>query len=180
MPRRSQYKKKRHSADKTILVFGEGLNEEIFLKYLRSLYSRGVNVAITIRRGRGGTADGLVIQAHRTPGAYDMRVAVLDNDKKASEMQQSRKEAEDRDIKLLEHTPCLEAVLLSILCKGKDFKDKTSSWCKSEFESKYIEKKKRSEIREYLKLFPKKLLEEQCVKVAELEKLISLMKGALE
>lgn len=175
MSRANPYKKKRRSANKTILIYTEGLNEEIVLKYLRGLYSRNKDVAITIRRGKGGTADGLVVQANKTQGAFDRRIVVLDNDKSKSEMQKARQEAEKRKIELFEHTPCLESVLLSILHKGQSFKNKSSSWCKQEFESRYLDRKKRGELDEYVKLFPKSLLDRQSSKISELKKLISLM-----
>lgn len=177
MSRTNPYKKKRRSANKTILIYSEGLHEEVFLKHLRSLYSQNRNVAITIKKGKGGTADALVIQANKTLGAFDRRVAVLDNDKNKSEMQKARQEAENRGIELFEHTPCLEAILLSILRKGQDFKNKSSSWCKQEFESKYIDRKKRGETDEYVKFFPMDLLNKQSLKVSELKRLISLMLG---
>ncbi|MDP2692069.1 MAG: hypothetical protein Q8O88_00335 [bacterium] len=177
MSRTNPYKKKRRSANKTILVYSEGLSEEIFLKYLRGLYSRDRDVAITIRRGKGGTADGLVIQANKTQGAFDRRIVVLDNDKSKSEMQKAKQESEKRKIELFEHTPCLESVLLSILRKGQSFKHKSSSWCKQEFESKYIDRKKRDEVDEYIKVFPKSLLDKQSSKVKELKMLISLVLG---
>lgn len=71
MSRTNPYKKKRRSANKTTLIYSEGLNEEIVLKYLRGLYSRNKDIAVTIRRGKGGTAYGLVIQANKTQGAFD-------------------------------------------------------------------------------------------------------------
>lgn len=154
MSRTNPYKKKRRSANKTILIYGEGLNEDIFLKYLHGLYSRDINAELRIRRGKGGTADRLVVQAHKIQGAFDIRIVVLDNDK-----------------------GCLEAILLSILCDGKDFKNRNSNWCKKEFELKYIDKKNRAEINEYIKLFPRKLLEKQRDRVFELNKLISIMEG---
>lgn len=177
MSRTNPYKKKRRSANKTTLIYSEGLNEEIVLKYIRGLYSRNKDIAVTIRRGKGGTAYGLVIQANKTQGAFDRRIVVLDNDKSKSEMQKARQEAEKRKIELFEHTPCLESVLLSILHKGQSFKNKSSSWCKQEFESKHLDRKKRDELDEYTKLFPKSLLDKQSSKVPELKKLISLMEG---
>jgi len=44
MSRTNPYKKKRHVAERTLLVFGEGLSEEILLKHLKSLYSYNSNV----------------------------------------------------------------------------------------------------------------------------------------
>ena len=78
---------------------------------------------------------------------------------------------------MIENTPCLEAILLGILNDGKNYSDQQSSWCKSEFESKYLDKKKRTEQNEYGKIFPKSLLDKQKAKVPELQKFISIMEG---
>ncbi|MFA5349198.1 MAG: RloB domain-containing protein, partial [Candidatus Paceibacterota bacterium] len=157
MSRTNPYKKKRRQANKTLLVFGEGLSEEIFLRYLKSIYSYKSNVAITIRRGRGGNAQCIIIDADRTPGAFDRKIVVLDNDKAKIEMIKARQEAKDRNIEMIENTPCLEFLLIEILNKKPI--GKNSNWCKKEFESKYLDKKKRGESNEYIKLFPKKLLD---------------------
>lgn len=177
MSRTNPYKLKRRVASKTLLVYGEGLSEEVFIKHLRGVYAYGNNVAVTVRKGQGGTADKVVIEADNTPGAFDRKVVIVDNDKPASEMEQARKEAKNRHIELLENAPCLEAVLLSILNNGTSFANKNSDWCKSEFESKFISKKKRSEINEYKSLFTKAVLDEQRSKIIELNRLIELMEG---
>lgn len=178
MSRTNPYKKKQRFAKRTILIYGEGFNEEMFLKHLRSLYSYNNDIAVTIRKGTGGTADRIVINAGRIPGAFDKKVVVLDNDKPDLEMAKAREDARNKNIELIENSPCLEASLLSILHNGKSFAGKDSSWCKSEFESKYIVKKKRDDSNEYIKIFPQALLDAHCPKVAEIKKLISFMKGS--
>lgn len=177
MSRTNPNKKKRRSASKTILVYGEGLAEEVFLKHLRGIYSYNQNIAVTVKRGRGGTADGIVMQAHRAQGAFNQRVVVLDNDKSKREMEKARVLGEEKNINLFENTPCLESLLLSVLNKGKSFSGRTSSWCKREFESKYIEDKRRGEFDCYEKLLPKKLLDEVRNKIHELDELIDLIEG---
>ncbi len=178
MSRTNPYKKKRRAANQTLLVYGEGLGEEIFLKYLRNLYARDSGVAVTIRNGKGGNAVNIIIDASNAPGGFDKRIVVLDNDKGDAEMQQARQEAIKRGIELIENTPCLEAILLAILHDGESYFDKQSSWCKNEFESKYLDKKKRTELSEYGKYFPKGLLDKQKAKLQELDKLISIMDGS--
>ncbi|KKR12278.1 MAG: hypothetical protein UT41_C0002G0052 [Candidatus Wolfebacteria bacterium GW2011_GWC2_39_22] len=167
--------RKNRQANKTLLIFGEGLGEEVFLKHLRGLYAQKKNVRITIKAGKGGSADRIVIDASKERADYDERIVVLDNDKASSEMGRARKEAKERGIRLLENTPCLEAVLLAILDKRPSNKD--SIWCKHEFEANYLEKKKRGDMDEYKKLFKKELLEEKRFRVAELGKFISVMEG---
>ncbi len=175
MSRTNPYKKKRRQASKALLVFGEGYGEEIFLKHLKSLYSYNSNVAITIKKGKGGDARSIIIDADRVPGAFDRKIVILDNDKTKTEMIEARQEAKKRGIELIESTPCLESLFISIIDKKPN--GKNSNWCKNEFESKYLGKKKRIEPNEYIKLFPKKLLDSKRSAVSDLNKLISIMEG---
>lgn len=175
MSRTNPYKKKRRSANRTLLMYGEGLGEEMFLKHLRGLYSRDSGVAVTIHNGKGGTATNIITNAVNEPGSFDRRVVILDNDKSEQEMNRARTEARQREIELLENTPCLEAVLLTILRPGQNFSGKTSAWCKNEFESNYLNKKKRTEIEEYGKVFSKNILDTQRTNIAALNAIISLM-----
>lgn len=177
MSRTNPYKKKRRSAKTTLLVYGEGLSEEMFLKHLRGLYAYNSNAAITIKKGKGGTADAVVVDADKTIGAFDRKVVVLDNDKEAAEMEKARQEASERGIELIENSPCLEALLLSILMTSGSPRGKNSAACKRMFEENYMEKKKRTEPAEYQKVFPKALLEERRKQVQELQALIFLMEG---
>ena len=66
-------------------------------------------------------------------------------------------------------------MLLAVLNDGKNYSDKQSAWCKQQFQSNYLDKKKRTELNEYGKIFPKTLLDEQRAKVRELGMLISTM-----
>ena len=177
MSRTNPDKKKRRAASQTLLMYGEGLGEEIFLKYLRSLYARDSGVAVTIRKGKGGNAVSIIIDATNTPGAFDKRVVIMDNDRGEQEMTRAREAARQRGVELLENSPCLEAILLSTLNNGQSYPNKNSDWCKSEFESKYLDKKKRTEINEYGKIFPKNMLDEQRRKVRDLNRLVLLMEG---
>ncbi|HUV46849.1 MAG TPA: hypothetical protein VMW29_01825 [Candidatus Bathyarchaeia archaeon] len=177
MSRTNPYKRKRRSASKTILIYGEGLDEETFLKHLRGIYSKNKNIAITIRKGKGGSVSNLVMDAYKSYGVFNKKAVVLDNDRGVREMRKAREEAKKKCIELYEHTPCLESVFLSIMTDGKSFKNKPSNWCKQEFKSKHLARKKRNDLKEYTKLMPKKLLDKQITKIPELKKLISLMRG---
>ena len=177
MSRVPVFKRKRRSARKTFLIFTEGLDESCFLKYLKSLYSIHRNVEINIKKGKGGSADRLIIQAHKIPGSFNARAVVMDNDRGKWEMKKAREIATSKNIILIENTPCLEAVLLMILQKGKDFSVKKSKWCKSEFESRYINHNDREDISEYSKHFPKKILDKSRSNISSLDTVISLLEG---
>lgn len=175
MSRTNPYKKKKRQANKTLLIFGEGFNEEIFLKHLRALYSYQSNVKINVKKGKGGDAQNIIINADKILGSYDRKIVVLDNDKPEAEMLKARQEAKNRAIELIENTPCLEYLFISIL-ENKVIEE-DSAWFKREFENKYISKKRRGEVNEYVKLFPKTLLEKQRLKIIGLNKLILIMEG---
>ncbi len=176
MSRTNPYKIKRRSASKIILIHGEGKEDCVFLTLLRIFYSKDCNVSCKISRGKGGSADGLVLEAYKIQGAYDRKIVVLDDDKPKVEISKARQLAQQKNIKLIEHTPCIEAVLLTIL-EGKSFKQRSSVWCKKEFESKYIDEKERSEVSKYQRLFPKELLEVKRQVVKELDLLIRLFEN---
>ena len=93
MSRTNPFKIKRRRANKTLLIFGEGLGEEIFLKHLKSIYACDCNVAITIKKGKGGDVKSIVVDASKIPGAFDRKIVVLDNDKSVEEMKKARQEA---------------------------------------------------------------------------------------
>lgn len=154
--------------------------EEVFLKHLRSIYARDTGVAVTIKKGKGGTAVGIVQSAVNYTGAFDRKAVIIDNDKPKKEMMQARSLAKTHGIGILENTPCLEKLFLEILEPKSDFKNKNSTWCKNEFQKKYIEKKKRAEMSEYQKIFTKKVLDKAKGRIEILQCIISLMDGKLK
>ncbi len=174
MSRTNPFKIKRRHASKTLLIFGEGLGEEMFLKYLKSIYACDCNVAITIRKGKGGDAKSIVVDASKIPGAFDRKIVVLDNDKSAEEMKKARQEAKNRGIEMIENTPCLEFLLLNILGANTQ---SNSAFCKSEFESKYIAKQRRGDVNRYKELFPKEKLEKKRGTINVLGRLVTIMEG---
>ncbi|MDE2188431.1 MAG: hypothetical protein KGJ35_01740 [Patescibacteria group bacterium] len=177
MSRTNPLKKKRRAASRTLLMYGEGFEDETFLKYLKRLYSRDSGVGVTIRNGKGGHPADVVINAANQPGEFSQRIVILDNDASEADMNLARQEAKKRNITLLENTPCLEALLLAILNDGKSYADKQSAWCKKEFESNHLDSKKRTEIREYEKIFPQTLLNTVRPKIPGLNEIILLMEG---
>jgi hypothetical protein len=158
-------------------MYGEGLCEEIFLKHLKGIYYRSRGVAIKIEGGRGGSAPDIVTDAVKMLGSFDRKVVILDNDKLVKEMAAARAMATSYGIILIENNPCLEATLLAVLMGDKFPKGKASEWYKKEFESKYIDKKKRADFDEYKKIFSKNTLDVGRAKVREIDALIILMEG---
>jgi len=175
MSRTNPYKQKRRQAKQSFLVYVEGLHEENFLKHLRALYTRESGKNIKIVRGSGGSTDTLITRAIREIGDYDKRVIIFDNDKPRVEMDLARKNAKSKNITVIENTPCLEALLLTILNPGTEYSRKSSSWCKKTFQQDYIDYRSRLNNQTYLEIFPKKLLDFRRVTVPVLDKILSLI-----
>ena len=174
MSRSNPGKKKKRVAKRTILIYGEGLSEEVFLKLLKSVYSSDNNTYIKIRHGKGGSPLDIVNDTIKELGYFDKRVVMLDDDRK--EIEKAVIKAKKYDIEVFRNQPCLEATLLLIL-QDKIQNIKSSSCFKKEFESKYICKKKKYEISEYIKIFHKSLIEKARKKNEELNNLISIIEN---
>lgn len=176
MSRSNPHKSKKRQAKQSILIYAEGLDEEQFLRHLKSLYSRNTDYAFKIVRGYGGSASGIVTQTLRIPGDYYRRVVVLDNDKPDQEMTMARELASQHSIYLFENTPCLEATLLTILDSRNIYKTKSSPWCKKHFQQHYLSKGSHSQLDQLNRLFPLEKLNENMSRVPELAKLIALFR----
>ena len=101
---------------KTLLLVGEGLDEEAFLKYLSSkLVTRGAGLKVTIKNAKGKGARHVIDWTIRQSGIahYDNVAALFDTDTDwtISVEQQARK----HKILLLKSDPCFEAMLLRML-----------------------------------------------------------------
>lgn len=100
----------------TVLIVGEGLTEEAFLRHLKSLYvTRGCGVGLKIRnahgKGPGHVVDFAIRQ--RNNAAYDRVIALLDTDDPWPD--KTVKWAKQKKIVLIGSTPCIEGLLLRIL-----------------------------------------------------------------
>ncbi len=159
------------------MVYGEGLNEEIFLRHLKSLFAYGKNVAVTVRRGKGGSARDIVVDAGNDFSAFDKRVVILDNDKSEGEMAVAREEASNRNIEVVENTPCLECLLLSILEPSANHANDMSAALKKRFQKNYLNGDKTLTQIKCEKLFTKTVIETTRIKNATLKRIIEIMEG---
>jgi len=99
---------------RTLLVVGEGLAEEVFLRHLKALYVERGHKTVTIKNAKGkGGGHVLTYTAGQSKAAeYDQVAALLDTD--ADWNDQRRAQANRQRILVFESTPCLEALLLAI------------------------------------------------------------------
>lgn len=165
----------------TILVHCEGLEDKAFIKYLHDLFHNSLtDPRVNIVSGRGGTADGIVNDAIRVYGEYDSRVVVLDADKGSKEMKSARDLSKSKNLLLIEHTPCIEKLLLVVL-SDKDLKASFGTGrCKKLFEKKYFLGKDRSDWKDYRSVFPKSLLKKQMKSIPELKILYWIVRGRIK
>ena len=101
---------------KTLLIVGEGLDEEAFLKYLSSkLVTRGAGLKVTIKNAKGKGAKHVIDWTIRQAGIahYDSVAALFDTD--TDWTQAVKQQAKKHKILLLTSDPCFEAMLLRML-----------------------------------------------------------------
>ena len=150
----------RHSKGKaklaTLLIVGEGPEDEAFLKYMKRLYDRrDSGQRITINAATGGSPGDIIdeaIRRHRNTD-FDRRYVLLDSDIPISK--DDRDFADDNNIELIESAPhCLEGMLLEIL--GQPI-PRTNKRCKSILHPQLDREPTSHEA--YSTLFPRKVLD---------------------
>jgi len=175
MSRTNPYKKKRREAKKTILLYCEGSDDKTFLNYLKELFARDSGVFVNIKENHGGEANGVLRGVLKQIKA-DIMVCIYDIDTGVDIA--LKQKVKKQDILCIENSPCLESLLLTILEKEKDYSNyQKCNQCKKIFESKYLDKKKRKNKRNYAKFFPKKLLIQKAKTIENLKILIDLING---
>lgn len=161
----------------TALMYCEGAHDLIFVRLLKSYYAGDdppSRPKITARKGRGGSAYGLVEDAARLDG-FDRRLVKLDNDRPPDEIAKARTIATNRNIVLAISTPCLESLLLAILHPEKKYTRWSSDRCKREFETNYVPKDKRTIPEAYTKHLTKSKIDMARSQLQELDELISFI-----
>lgn len=108
--------KLKHSVNETLLLVGEGYDEEAFLIYLKSqIINRKSGFKVKIKNAKGKGAKHVFEWTIRQIGVaeYDTVAVLLDVDTDWSEM--IGKKAKAHRIKVLKSDPCFEAMLLRCL-----------------------------------------------------------------
>ncbi len=116
---------KSRSQKQTLLLVGEGYDEEAFLKYLKSqLVGRDTGLKLTIKNAKGKGAkhviDWTIRQAKRAD--YDKVAALLDTDTDWTPTVQ--KQARTNNISVLTSDPCFEAMMLRMIGVTPDIESK--------------------------------------------------------
>jgi len=103
-------------ARRTLLIVGEGAVEEAFLTHAKTLYvPRGCGLSVKIKNAGGKEAKHVVDWTVRqmANSHYDSVAVLLDTDKGWTPAVANR--ARQKKIRVLESTPCIEAVFLRML-----------------------------------------------------------------
>ena len=120
------------SVRRTALIVGEGLAEEVFLSHLKHLVAqRGQqSIAVKSAKGKGGRHVLDVALRQWRVADYDRVAVLLDTDTDWDDAQRAR--ARKAKVEVFESSPCLEAMLLSILKRPVPAATKD---CKRDFEA---------------------------------------------
>ncbi len=105
-------------AQKTLLIVGEGYDEEAFLKYFKPLLApRGCGLEVKVKNAGGKTAKHIIEWTIRQIANvdYDQVAVMLDTDTDWSD--EIARLAKSKKIIVLTSTPCFEGVMLRALGK---------------------------------------------------------------
>lgn len=164
----------------TILIVGEGYTEKAFLQYLAELYiTRDMDINVKIESAEGGSPQRIIEKAirFRENIAYDKCFVFIDNDVPLKLSKTLGKKMKKKPgIQILNSTPCIEGLFLLIL-EHKNFsgKKENSAECKKIFEENYIPKGRKTDKREYVRVFPREMIEKRRREVRELEGVLRAM-----
>ena len=158
---------------KTVLAFGEGEDEKIFLRHLDKCYCRKDKVTVASSSAGGGGPLNVVQKAvqYRRGIRRDSEFVVLDTDIPWSN--EMKEYAAEEKLELIGNEPCLEAFFLNILESEHPWRGATTAKCKEYFakhcKGGYFDED------ECVRIFPKALLNSARERVPTLNRIIELI-----
>lgn len=168
----SQRGRPQRAVRRTLLVVGEGLAEEVFLRHLKALYVERGHKSVTIKnaKGKGGGHVLTYTAGQCKTAAYDRVAALLDTD--ADWNDQRRAQANRQHILVFESSPCLEALLLAIA--GQRVPADTPA-CKRAFRQHFGHEAHTEAL--YPAQLPRPVLDAAAVRIDVLQRLIHLLQA---
>lgn len=166
----------------SLLLFGEGKTEAVFLNHLKSIYGGSEKLRIKVSRGQGGSPDCVVNRMITTElkiASYDRCLLLLDNDLPIEG--KTKKKIEKNEIKLVYSIPsCIEGLLLQILGElPKGGVNSNSQTLKRHFRKQIDAKSDSDALRKLSKnansLFPKNVLDTAKENCSSLNEIISFL-----
>lgn len=168
MPRRIPRTKR------TRLIYCEGAADKAFLECIKSIYASDT-INVDIKPGSGGDQVNLAETAVRVGSFYEDKYLKIDGDRDSDWENSGYTNIEEfgdkNNLMILKSTPMLEKLLVNILEPNKSLSN--SQW-KSYFERTYIAEPRRTDEREYKRLFTKNILDEAKARLPELQTLIDV------
>jgi len=172
---------------KSILLFGEGKTEAVFLAYLCQLY-RSPGIITKVEHGRGGSDRTVVLAAIKIARLADYSgvLVLLDSDRADEPV--PAEWCEEHQLFIKRSSPCLEALLLEILGDRKFPKlrngARASAQCKSHFQTAYLGTDRSGQVLGRLKnglqaRFPKELLDDARLRIPIFGEIIAAIEGEL-
>ncbi len=158
----------------TVLAYGEGEDEKLFLRHLVRSYCRTKTVTVQTGSAGGGTPYSIVQMALRARRGEkrDYEFILLDTDVAWTE--EAVKLAEAEKIELLGSDPCVEAFFLDILGISVETSVGTGK-CKDVF--KNLCRAGRFDEDECSRIFPKSIINEARQRNEKLNKIIKILEG---
>ena len=167
----------------SILLFGEGKTEAVFLNHLRSLYTQPGSARILVDAGQGGGPRQVaerMIRKHLDLAAFDRSLLLLDADLPSHGIPATwlRKHR----IRVVASAPmCLEGMFLTLLVDPPPTKERSQSrnW-KRRCQRNHLDTDRESEVLERLKrrcpeLFPRALLDSKKDAIPALRELVEFL-----
>lgn len=159
----------------TVLAFGEGEDEKIFLRRLVAHYCRRDKVTVATGYAGGGSPSYIFSRAllYRNGEKRDFEFVLLDTDKAWPD--EMIAQAQLMEIELIGSDPCLESFFLEILESEEKCTGLGSRRCKEIFEKNFSRGNFTEE--ECERLFTKAVLNEARLRIPVLDKLIRRIEG---
>lgn len=163
-----------HRTKRTRLIYCEGAADKAFLECIKSIYA-SETYNVDIKPGTGGDQINLAVTAVRVGSFYEDKYLKIDGDRDQDWENSTYTSVEEfgqrNDLIILKSIPMLEKLLVNILEPSRSLSD--SRW-KGYFERTYISEPKRTDEREYKRLFTKSILDEARLRLPELQALIDI------
>ena len=151
----------------SIILYGEGKTEAVFLNHLLSLYRDRVGPRVKVDFGQGGSPKEVasrLIKKHLNLGAFDRSLLLIDSDLALDEIPASW--LKKQKITVVKSAPrCLEGLLLTLLDDPPPARERgqSRSW-KRRFQREHLGTDRETEVQTRLRrkcceLFPKELIE---------------------
>lgn len=171
------------SRRESIILFGEGKTEAVFLQHVLALYRADVSAMVKVDAGQGGAPKQVaerLIKKHLKLGNYDRSLLLIDSDLPVDEI--PRTWLVKHRIELVKSEPCcVEGLFLTLLDDPPPAKERNHSraW-KRRFHREHLGTDRDTEVQARLRkkcadLFPKTLIESQRHRIPALQSLLGFL-----